>query len=743
MNFFRLFSTLLIAFGLLFPAQAKMHRVTPPKVEAMNVIIVRDNSAGCEPQCAEWIAAEGGITDATPAAFRRVFNMLGSRKLPILIVSNGGLVKAGFDIARMVRERGFEIVVAQTQVEGCADGLPKCKLDPNIEHRGTIVDRNAGCNSSCALLIAGGTKRHVPKYAFIGVHQISSYTSSTRVMRNFRVKYRLVNGKKQEISRELVSEKRGGTTIYSVDTPKSTYNTIQQFYASMGISASIMPLLEGTSPTSLHWLSRDELESTHISTDALHGDYVVLKASDAARIVAFKSGAGTQLPIAKLGTVGTQALLGTMPDKNLNVALEFWHKPDSETVDLLLTTFSDTDLVPLSPAEATIELPQKGATSERLSGKFNTRAGSKLEIPIHKFCRTDETKAAVLQVSGAPGGNINFAPVSVNFEKIKGIGAFVKAACKDLDKHPDPAALVSAPSTLQANVKSVMPPAFAPQVQQKAMAAVSFNSALGRDTMLHMDFMPSQQADAVEMVVSATTTSFNVPFWSALLTVKFPDGSLVDVADHAAEAQQSPMTIHVNKSAFCALAEHDSLVVGLGLRSSGHVFERVLHKGDFAALDQLLAELCSSKTPERAEPTKTAMPVTAAPLPQVQAQLDLGFLYKQRVSLDVSVVPVPGGQAFDVIAMPKMTGFVGDTTHYIAHFTFGSGIEHQAVNVNYLNKFAPLSTTISAEELCSMSANPHFEVKFGSTGGNTHIILNFEKSELSNVGSLMDRICSK
>jgi len=61
-------------------------------MKPMQVRIVRSAASGCEPDCAEWISAEGDIVDATPAAFEQVFRKLGKRRLPVLIHSGGGSV---------------------------------------------------------------------------------------------------------------------------------------------------------------------------------------------------------------------------------------------------------------------------------------------------------------------------------------------------------------------------------------------------------------------------------------------------------------------------------------------------------------------------------------------------------------------------------------------------------------------------------------------------------------------------
>ena len=68
--------------GAALAADAKGKNVEPPRMtHPMQVVIVADSRAGCEPDCAEWISAEGEIGPGTPALFRRVFKALGPKRL--------------------------------------------------------------------------------------------------------------------------------------------------------------------------------------------------------------------------------------------------------------------------------------------------------------------------------------------------------------------------------------------------------------------------------------------------------------------------------------------------------------------------------------------------------------------------------------------------------------------------------------------------------------------------------------
>src|SRR5262249_16838940 len=75
----------------------------------MRFISGTDSRSGCEPSCAQGIAAHGQITKDTPVRFRRVFEALGQKKLPIFISSPGGSVLAALAIGRDIRKRGLDV----------------------------------------------------------------------------------------------------------------------------------------------------------------------------------------------------------------------------------------------------------------------------------------------------------------------------------------------------------------------------------------------------------------------------------------------------------------------------------------------------------------------------------------------------------------------------------------------------------------------------------------------------------
>jgi hypothetical protein len=172
-------SALLLA-GAAVAAPANVKRVEPPKVptRAMRVIVVTDSRAGCQPSCAQWIAANGEITAETPAQFQRVFKALGQKKLPIIISSPGGSVPAALAIGREIRKRKLDVAVERTIFQ-------KCELASAVFHvcdLRALKDGEAAGRSRSALNarpLASSSWRVAPS-AWCRSTASSAFTSTTR-----------------------------------------------------------------------------------------------------------------------------------------------------------------------------------------------------------------------------------------------------------------------------------------------------------------------------------------------------------------------------------------------------------------------------------------------------------------------------------------------------------------------------------------------------------------------------------
>src|SRR5262249_12598767 len=156
----------------------------------MEVAVVRATGA-CEPRCPEWIAAQGRIDTSTPGRFKNVLSGLRGKKLPVLVDSSGGFVDDAITIARMIRAAGLDVVVTKTVLSPCEPDDAACK---KLAARGILLGRlearASKCASACAMFIAGGVRRYVGAYAFVGVHELTAFSQLRKVERIYRIQRR-------------------------------------------------------------------------------------------------------------------------------------------------------------------------------------------------------------------------------------------------------------------------------------------------------------------------------------------------------------------------------------------------------------------------------------------------------------------------------------------------------------------------------------------------------------------------
>jgi hypothetical protein len=262
-------SLLLLADVEVFAAQQKKAKVVvPPKPiyeASMRVVVVRNGSPACEPQCPEWISAEGEITAATPAAFRRVFKQIGSKNLPLIIRSPGGSINAALEIGNMVRKRKMTVAVGFTLYRGCRPDEVACKLPKEAKgvYAGSISEYNAFCNSACPMILAAGTTRLASSMAYVGLHQPK--TEWSREWVRWRDTYRMVNGRKKILKRTIVSRKIvKGKTTYGLD--KNLRKKMGNYYKSMGIDLAILDEMERAKYQDMYWLPEDGRDKLHLRT---------------------------------------------------------------------------------------------------------------------------------------------------------------------------------------------------------------------------------------------------------------------------------------------------------------------------------------------------------------------------------------------------------------------------------------------------------------------------------------------
>jgi hypothetical protein len=249
-----------------FAAKKKKAKAPPRPDDSMIVVFARTALTGCEPNCPEWIAAEGRITSATPQRFRKAFKQLKGKKLPILIQSGGGDVTAALKIGRMIREQGLDVFVAETSFVNCKPRDKTCRPEitkPEV-YPAYAALIPAYCNSACSLVLASGVKRGVSKGSFVGLHQIQ--TTYWRDRQRIRETYKIVRGKKKVISRKVISSKR--TTWTSTKINKGLRNQLSAYFRDMGASQEMFAYMEKAPPDKLYFANDNELSQLKLVNDS-------------------------------------------------------------------------------------------------------------------------------------------------------------------------------------------------------------------------------------------------------------------------------------------------------------------------------------------------------------------------------------------------------------------------------------------------------------------------------------------
>ncbi|WP_436798471.1 hypothetical protein [Mesorhizobium ventifaucium] len=137
----------------------------------MRFVLVRGRSFLCDPNCPEWISAEGMISAQTPERLRQLLDTIGDRRLPVVINSPGGHVLGALAAGRLIRERKLDVAVARTDFIGCEPDKADCAAKDGV-YVGLTIDASGACGAACPIMLAGGVRRLVGPRAQLTVHSI-------------------------------------------------------------------------------------------------------------------------------------------------------------------------------------------------------------------------------------------------------------------------------------------------------------------------------------------------------------------------------------------------------------------------------------------------------------------------------------------------------------------------------------------------------------------------------------------
>ncbi|WP_287123406.1 hypothetical protein [Mesorhizobium sp.] len=233
---------------------ANTKKSAPDLGPTMRFVVVRSSAPGCEPTCPEWISAEGSIEAGTPALFKRTLKALRGRKLPVVVDSPGGNVEAALALGWLLRKNKLDIAIGKTRFTGCQPDAKDCKENDGKGARyfGNAYAGGAICNSACPLMFAGGIKRVVGQWAFLGVHQIT--TTYIRTKLQYRTTYRVVRGKKKILSKKIVARKNAGS-YKTYEMSKSVEKRLAAYLNEMGVGQAVLETMKNTPASTIQQLT--------------------------------------------------------------------------------------------------------------------------------------------------------------------------------------------------------------------------------------------------------------------------------------------------------------------------------------------------------------------------------------------------------------------------------------------------------------------------------------------------------
>jgi hypothetical protein len=161
-------------------AEAKPAPVTPVEPETvrrddvgnMRFVQVRGSDPLCNPDCPEWISAQGIITPDTPKKLHQLLDSIGDRRLPLIVSSPGGDVLSAMVIGRLIRDRQLDVAVARTNFDGCKPEEAGCTTMDDV-YSGVAKDHGGQCDAACLIVLAGGARRFAGPDTIISVQPLA------------------------------------------------------------------------------------------------------------------------------------------------------------------------------------------------------------------------------------------------------------------------------------------------------------------------------------------------------------------------------------------------------------------------------------------------------------------------------------------------------------------------------------------------------------------------------------------
>jgi hypothetical protein len=371
------------------PASADLRLPSHPRVEPpMRFVRVMSADPACEPDCPEWLSAEGRIEPGSAAAFAEAVGRLNGRRLPILIHSRGGSVPDAIAMGELIRAKGLAVAVARTLIMNCPEAAPKCPDGP-----GRAITGGATCASACVLVLAGGVERLAGPVPLIGVHQITTLVKEPEGLAHLT-------------STRKFYEQQG------IDAEVTDY------LAAMGVGEPVMTLARKTPAASVRWLSLAELKASRLATLAL----------DAAEPIATSGPNG--LNGHAFDAVPTRAdfvqASVPVPDRGAMLEASFRYRRGGGVVEADLMEHGGATRPMTDPASPNWSLTLSAAGDEPLQLKADGTSRARALIPRERFCPLAHGGATI--AASAPDAQQGL-PARVELSAVDGAKTLIAEAC--------------------------------------------------------------------------------------------------------------------------------------------------------------------------------------------------------------------------------------------------------------------------------------------------------------------------
>ncbi len=262
---------LIFSFDLTIGAYATEKKAALPALRPdpeMTFQIMRASTASCEPNCPQWIFAEGRIVGSTAEKFNQVLRKAERKPLLLLIQSGGGDVRAALSMGRAIRANKMNVAIGNAVALNCKSGDDYCArvLKARTISNGFLTSKPGYCASACTLVLAAGVERIAVAGSIVGTHQILNKPIFQRVF--YREKYLIIHGKKKVISKTITKRE----TIIGKATTKLAPDfeaELKRYVKSMGVGSDFLEFYAKATPSNIYKMTPAERMQTKIITSQL------------------------------------------------------------------------------------------------------------------------------------------------------------------------------------------------------------------------------------------------------------------------------------------------------------------------------------------------------------------------------------------------------------------------------------------------------------------------------------------